>query len=413
MKRLFSLIIAFILVIPSGICGSASADLELVVGTDLHYISPRLTDNGEYFHRVLQTGDGKLTQYSEEITSAFLEEVMERKPDALILTGDLTFNGAIESHEDLAEKLRKVEQSGIPVLVLTGNHDLFNRNAARFSGNSFERINSASSLGFMEIYAEFGLDEAISRDEKTLSYVYQLDPSTRILILDFNSLGFPCNLPSSTLKWIEVQLIQAEQEGQTMLAAGHQNLFQHSMFKTGYVVSCSSQLQELFEKYGIRLFLSGHLHIQHYAEERGVTEIATSALCLSPCQYATLKIEDSHIIYKTVQVNVSKWASNQGLDDLNLADFQSYAASSFDQRSRSQAQAALSGFDLDEETKEKMVEYAAAVQRGVFSGNMQDIELYDPDGSLAELWSSVNNSHGHYLSTVLWESGKNFNFWNS
>ena len=46
-----------------------------------------------------------------------------QKADGLILSGDLTFNGEKKSHEELAEKFKKVEKSGAPVMVIPGNHD--------------------------------------------------------------------------------------------------------------------------------------------------------------------------------------------------------------------------------------------------------------------------------------------------
>ena len=38
--------------------------------------------------------------------------VIKQKPDGLILSGDLTFNGKKKSHEELAEKLKKLRKMG-------------------------------------------------------------------------------------------------------------------------------------------------------------------------------------------------------------------------------------------------------------------------------------------------------------
>ncbi len=95
-----------------GGCGSSrplaekeTSPLTVVTATDLHYLSPELTDYGTGFMRMVGNGDGKLTQYAPEITDAFLEEVEKLHPDALILSGDLSFNGEKTSHEELAGKL--------------------------------------------------------------------------------------------------------------------------------------------------------------------------------------------------------------------------------------------------------------------------------------------------------------------
>ena len=69
---------------------------------------------GEAFCQFVRWDDGKVIPYLDTITDAFLEEAAEKQPDALILSGDLTQNGELVNHEELAEKLRKVEEQGAP-----------------------------------------------------------------------------------------------------------------------------------------------------------------------------------------------------------------------------------------------------------------------------------------------------------
>lgn len=45
----------------------AETPLTVVVATDLHYLSPKLTDYGTGFMRMVGNGDGKLTQYAPEL----------------------------------------------------------------------------------------------------------------------------------------------------------------------------------------------------------------------------------------------------------------------------------------------------------------------------------------------------------
>ena len=145
--------------------------VTLFIATDLHYLSPELTDHGPYFRELIANGDGKAMEYCEEITDTFLGEVIAQKPDALILSGDLTFNGAKLSHAALAEKLLSVEEAGIPVLVLPGNHDLENPMAASFQGTGYTLVESICAEQFDKLYQDFGLGEAIATDTASLSYV--------------------------------------------------------------------------------------------------------------------------------------------------------------------------------------------------------------------------------------------------
>lgn len=117
---------------------------NIMLGTDIHYFSDSLTDGGPCFQEMVEYGDGKVVTYIDQITDAFLDEVVKLRPDALVLSGDLTLNGEKASHKDLAEKLHRVENNGIPVLVIPGNHDINNRQAARYEGE--ERLPASIRL---------------------------------------------------------------------------------------------------------------------------------------------------------------------------------------------------------------------------------------------------------------------------
>lgn len=406
MKRLSALLLAVIILLCG--CGArqtTAANFNIIVASDLHYIAPTLTDGGAFFKKLIDSADGKLTMYSEEITDAFLSEVIAAKPEALILTGDVSFNGAVESHEALAKKLKTVEEAGIPVLVLPGNHDICCYSAARFSGDSYERVASAYPDDFQRIYAEFGYDEAISRDKDSLSYVYQLNDTTRIFMLDFNVPERPCAISDSTMDWIKKELLAAHRAGDYILTAGHQNIYQHTMFRGGYLVEGAEALRSFLEKYGVQLFFSGHMHIQHYMTENGLTEITTSALSVTPCHYGVVTAEAGRISYHTESTDVSRWAEAQCSKDSNLLHFGAFAADYFDARTRNQFASELYGGE-----SVLMLEYLITVNQMFFSGNLENAEKLDPDGHLTELWAEQQPLMGSYLDSLRAEYGNNYNF---
>ena len=72
--------------------------VKIITATDIHYLSPSLTDYGSIFRETINSSDGKVIRYIDEIMSAFADEVISAAPDILILSGDLTFNGEKASH---------------------------------------------------------------------------------------------------------------------------------------------------------------------------------------------------------------------------------------------------------------------------------------------------------------------------
>ncbi len=379
-----------------------------VIASDLHYIAPELTDGGPGYQQALKNGDSKFMPYVEEITDAFLDEVLADPPDVVLLTGDLTFNGAEISHRRLAGKLQRLEDAGIPVLVLPGNHDVYNENAALYRGGSFERVPFASGESFAGIYRDFGPGEALSADSDSLSYVWQLNEQVWIMMLDENTAHDFCGLSDRSFQWIEAQLQKAREEGRFVLVAGHQNVFQHSIFRGGYVIQEAQRLQELLRRYGVPLCLSGHLHTQHVQSEDGLTEIATSALCSYPCQYAVLTAEDGRLRYGTRRLDLAAWAERNGRPDAVFQDFAGAAGVYMDAHFTPAGMAPLVD---DPVLWAEMLAYLQALNRAYFSGDLREIAALDPDGRLAGLWAEENGMTAWYLRSVLDEEGNDHTVW--
>ena len=379
-----------------------------VIASDLHYIAPELTDGGPGYQQILKNGDSKFMPYVEEITDAFLDEVLADPPDVVLLTGDLTFNGAEISHRRLAGKLQRLEDAGIPVLVLPGNHDVYNENAALYRGGSFERVPFADSESFAGIYRDFGPGEALSADSDSLSYVWQLNEQVWIMMLDENTAHDFCGLSDRSFQWIEAQLQKAREEGRFVLVAGHQNVFQHSIFRGGYVIQGAQRLQELLRRYGVPLCLSGHLHTQHVQSEDGLTEIATSALCSYPCQYAVLTAEDGRLRYGTRRLDLAAWAERNGRPDAVFQDFAGAAGVYMDAHFTPAGMAPLVD---DPVLWAEMLAYLQALNRAYFSGDLREIAALDPDGRLAGLWAEENGMTAWYLRSVLDEEGNDHTVW--
>lgn len=387
--------------------GEKSSRLKIITASDLHYLSPDLMGGGELFSRLVLSRDAKAVEYCEELCGAFFREAELLRPDAVILSGDLSFNGEAQSHIRMAEKLSALSKAGICVLVTTGNHDVYNKKAASFAGAYPKALAPFSGGDFEAVYGDFGYGGAQSRDAASLSFTYRISDSLWVLMLDANTRDYPCGLSPDTLRWIEAQLKAASRAGARVIAAGHQNLFKHSIFDTGYVMEDAHLLYELFERYGVRLFLSGHMHIQHILTKGGVTEIATSALPVAACQYGLITIENDGFSYESRRVDVGSWAAAHDISDGNLLRFSDYTRLRMDEKTRLQTGRELSGKGFSAGEKESMIRYACEANFAYFSGNLGALAAHDPDGSIGALWEKSGTFTGRYLSSVRAELGQN------
>ena len=347
--------------------------LTIAIASDLHYLSPALTDNGPLFQEVVARGDGKLMLDIEAITEAFTEQMIAERPDLLILSGDLSFNGEYRSHVDLAEKLRRIEAAGVQVLVLPGNHDISVPMTVRFEGESYERVENTDAQQFRALYSEFGPSDALSVDELSGSYVYAPCEGLRIMMLDTNS--YIGNIfPEKSFSWLEEQLKEAKIDGAQVITVSHQNLLAHNnLFISGYRISNGMELEVLLKNYGVLAHFSGHMHIQHAAED-GIIEVLTSPLSLPPCRYGLLCWAPDSLSYEARNVDVSAWAKNQGLTEEKLLRFDEYARESFYQNSYRQIFTSYAQSDLSAESIERLARCFAETNLAYFTGELLDRE---------------------------------------
>ena len=177
MKKFIAFMLAAVIMAFTG-CGADARDekteITLFHATDMHYLSQQLTDNSETFVEMIKAGDGKMTHYSEEICNAFVKDVINQKPDAVLIGGDISFNCEKLSHEDFILKLREIEKAGIDVLVLPGNHDVEYPFSRGYEGEYSYKTDYTTEADFVEYYKDFGPDIAYTISPDGLSYIAKL-----------------------------------------------------------------------------------------------------------------------------------------------------------------------------------------------------------------------------------------------
>lgn len=397
---------------------------KIIVGSDLHYLSRDLTDFKEGFQYRVDHGDGKVMPYIWEITDAFIDEVKEERPDLVILSGDLTYNGEQKSHLELAQKLEEIEEAGIPVVVIPGNHDINNPDASQFVGEMALGIQNITAEEFERIYADFGYNEAVSRDSASLSYIYQIDDYNRVMLLDTcqydpkNQVGGM--IKDDTYDWIEEQMEEAWNLGMNIIPVGHHNLLDESqVYLQDCTIEHSEQLIDQLESWDVPLFLSGHLHVQHYmrtSDDYGIYEIVTSSLSTPPCQYGILHYQDDGSFrYHTKALDMEDWARKNGNTDPNLLGFKNYSQKFLSKVFYNQAQdefQQLGCFDsLTARQKEQMAKVYAELNSACYAGKVVDIRNKAMQKTGYKLWMEEGYPSilTQYLEWITEDGTKDYN----
>lgn len=398
-------------------------ETRIAIATDIHYLAKELCDEGESFQAMLRNSDGMLTQYGWEILMAFLEDIEKEHPDVLILSGDLTKNGEKKSHEALADRLRRLEKKGIPVVVIPGNHDINSPYASGYRKDGTYSVEHISAQQFRDIYKEFGYKEALSEDPASLSYIYPLNEYTWLLMIDscqydpVNQVGGM--IQEGTYQWIEEKLEAAWDEGVRVIPVTHHNLLEQTQASEEFIQNCTIEHDErlihMWEDNDINLHLSGHLHIQHYThtqEEPRIYEVVTGALMMYPCKYGILEIlTNGDLNYYTKKVGVEEWARKYGKKDRELLDFDTYAKEFLYDISYWNVYYHLQAHGLSVEDSENMAKLYARLNPNFYSGtipNTSEEILEDPAYKLwkdSEYFSEVATT----IQTMIQEENHDYN----
>lgn len=364
--------------------------LNIMVATDLHFLSKSINDGGEAFANVIAKGDGKGMTYIEEIVDTFCEEVKKRRPDAVLLLGDLTFNGEKVSHLELSQKLNSIVEEGISVYLIPGNHDIDYERSFGFRGNEIYKVDSVGAEEFREIYANCGYKNYEYFDEHSGSYISKLRDDLYLIMLDTNS--YQSNYVSKeSLLWLDKALFELSKSGAEILTVSHQNfLEQNYMFTEGFMIKNADEIEELYAKYNVKLNLSGHMHIQHI-EKNLITEIVTSSLAVSPNHFANIIYDGKSFKYFTECLKVE-----------SVIDFEDYSRHEFKGVGSRQLKKLFNTHTFENEEEcdiKKMGEAFLTMNECYFAGEVFDSTGFEEG---IKLWEDQHESFTSlYIKSIL------------
>src|ERR1035437_396769 len=131
--------------------------VTFMVISDIHYFDPSLFNlpaNADF--QTYLVSDRKLIIESSAILKNVLATVLSKKPDFLLVPGDLTKDGEEVSHKAVAALFEELIQQGIKVLVIPGNHDINNPAAESYLGSGKASVKNVTAAEFATIYGKCG-----------------------------------------------------------------------------------------------------------------------------------------------------------------------------------------------------------------------------------------------------------------
>ena len=274
----------------------AQTQTRIAVVSDIHVMAPSLlpgenptgTDwNTDY------ANERKMLEQSAGLFDQFVTTMTTEAPDVLLITGDLTKDGEMVSHEYVKGKL--AELKSIKIFVIPGNHDIATGTVYKYpNGNRTALENNekmTSTDAFATFYADYGYGTTNIRDENSLSYMVEIDDDLYLLAIDSHD----GNVSQETLDWIQTQA-----SGKRVIAMMHHPLFPHiegaNMFVNSYTVNNYATVRNALIAAGVNVILTGHFHTSDIAydwnesQTNGIYDINTGSLISYPCDYRMLTL---------------------------------------------------------------------------------------------------------------------------
>ncbi len=377
----------------------ACADTRIMVATDLHYFLPALYGDSELFLQMIRRGDGKLVQRSPELLEALVAEALHQRPDVVILTGDLTYNGERQSHLELAAAMDRLWDEGIPVYVLPGNHDINNPGAVAFSAYAYAPAASVTPEEFRAIWSRCLLPAETARG---MSYTVRLEAGVWLAMTDVcvyeDSVEAVGRFTDLHADWLTDVLAEAREAGAAVIAATHQNLLRQTPFRTdGYTMESGERMRAILQAAGVRLNLSGHIHIQHTARAGELTDAATGAFSVSPHRWGLVTVtEDGRVGYEAHTVCAEHLPEG----------FREESAAFFDRTTSGKLSAPMSGAGIPAADYQTMLDYAVRFNAAYFAGTLDPEDPFWREDPGCALWMAYRDrvSFGNYMMQCLeWE----------
>lgn len=302
--------------------------------SDTHLIADHMHDSGQAFARMQKTSQGKDLYFQETALKAFVRYANQEKPTAIVVTGDVTFNGERESIKEFAKIFSHLKTSKL--LVVPGNHDIFDGWAREFHGKKQYYAGEISPMTWKFTFNDL-YQHAASCDPNSLAYAVQLNQYYYLLMLDSNYYGKEettsaphtrGGISKLELKWIEEQLRYASSQNLRPLIFMHHNLYAHNpAVNRGYVLDNANELRRLCARYNVKLAFSGHIHAQNIMGPQDMTpttEITTS--CFSSCDqgYGEVRLHSRHITYNRKTFNMTPYLTKEEAKDYTLTHFHDY-----------------------------------------------------------------------------------------
>ncbi len=243
---------------------------------------------------------------SEEAFKKALDIVIDDKDtDTVIITGDLTNHGDKASHDEVRELLQNFSDRGGKPFVVTDSHDYppFDTYTVDENGKNVPAEHMKEEE-VVPLYYPFGKDKAFDTFNEGTTYIAEILPDLYYIAMGYSFSGKEKNyapeFSDELMNWVKKHVDDIKEKGGTVICGTHRPIVTPSpayeiLGKGNTFYNGEKRAKELADM-GVRLFFSGHTHIQCTKEitsDKGnkIYSIQTSSLSGFPPKMRKITID--------------------------------------------------------------------------------------------------------------------------
>ena len=245
-------------------------------------------------------------EFSKPMMDEVISKVLKKKPDLLLIPGDLSYNGEEISHNTIAGILKEVSNQGIKVFVIPGIEDILNPLSFAYNGNGHTTTPTIMADRFAEIYSDFGYADAIARDPNSLSYLAQPFDNIWILGIDdrFGTIDHGAIKPE-TMEWILGYLAEAKENNITVFGLLHHSVTEDWPGMAGpghlYVIQNHEYVENALTDAGLKIIFTAHaIDITRISKgENTLYDIGSLGMLIPPFSFRMIYLEQNSMEIET------------------------------------------------------------------------------------------------------------------
>lgn len=287
--------------------------------TDVHYYSKR---NFACDYRTFPQPSTQICILKSE--DAFLKalEIIKADKDTntVIITGDITNHGEAYSHEEVRDLLRDFTEEGGNPFVYTDNHDYpyFPVHGYGVNGEPVPTEHLPEEE-VKEMYRPFGKGKAFDTYDDGTTYIAEILPGLYHIAMGYdfvekNGTRYPA-FSDELMAWVKGHVEKAREKGAVVTCSTHRPIVTPSpayevVGKGNTFFEGEKRIKELADM-GVRLFFSGHSHIQCMREivsDKGnkIYSVQTSSLSGFPpkMRKITVDTEKDTVDIRTIDIDL-------------------------------------------------------------------------------------------------------------